>query len=392
VSDDLAQQSAPPQAAPEAIPIDEPEPLPAAFVQLTEITATPQDAADAIERRDSLGRIPVVVRIRRQPPIRIEWIIIALALGASALFPPVPLELRLLVLVLAIAAVLIGLLSRLFMRVPPGTVGLVVMGGRHERVVTEGVHRVNPMVALSHLISTREIAFDVPVNEVRSSDGVGVSVDLMLSLQVADPVKFAYSVSTGDSDQLVHAAAQDAVRTMVRGIEALNALDLGADQAAILREVIDAKLGAYGLDARSVSFTRVTLPPAFTASLEARRLSVVQLAEQSEAYTLEKRRLADHASLVNQEAEARRSAVEHEAAAEALRLEKLEERLAANPHAAQYDMEMSRVRIAQQLAGNSRAVVSLGATDLMSSLLVARESADANAVPAAVPDGAASSA
>ena len=386
MSDDLAQQSAPSNETPEAIPIDEPEPLPAAFVQLTEITATPQDAADAIERRDSLGRIPVVVRIRRQPPIKIEWIIIALVLAASGLFPPVPLELRLLVWALAIVAVVVGLLSRLFLRVPPGTVGLVVKGGRHSSVITEGVHRVSPMVALSHLVTTREIAFDVPVNEVRSSDGVGVSVDLMLSLQVSDPVRFAYSVSTGDSDQLVHAATQDAVRTLVRGIEAMNALDLGADQAATLREVIDAKLDAYGLDARNVSFTRVTLPVAFTSSLEARRLSVVQLAEQSEAYALERRRLADHASLVNQEAEARRSAVEHEAAAEALRLAKMEERLAANPHAAQYDMEMSRIKVAQQLAGNSRAVVSLGATDLMSSLLVAREAADAGAVPAAAPD------
>ena len=297
MSDDLAQQSAPSIEAPEAIPIDEPEPLPAAFVQLTEITATPQDAMDAIERRDSLGRIPVVVRIRRQPPIKVEWIVIAMVLAASGLLPPVPLELRVLVFVLAVVAVLIGLVSRLFLRVPPGTVGLVVKGGRHDRVVTEGVHRVNPMVALSHLVSTREIAFDVPVSEVRSSDGVGVSVDLMLGLRVADPVKFAYSVSTGDADQLVHAAAQEAVRTMVRGIEALSALDLGGEQAAILREAIDTKLGTYGIGAHSVSFTRVTLPAAFTSSLEARRLSVVQLAEQSEAYTLERRRLADHASL-----------------------------------------------------------------------------------------------
>ena len=387
MSDDLAQQSAPPQATPEAIPIDEPEPMPAAFVQLTEITATPQDAADAIERRDSLGRVPVVVRIRRQPPIKIEWLVLALALGASGLLPPMPTALRVLVFVLALVAVLIGLLSRLFVRVPPGSVGLLVKGGRHDSVIPEGVRRVNPVVALSHLVATREIAFDVPVSEVRSSDGVGVGVDLMLSLQVADPVRFAYSVSTGDADQLVHAAAQEAVRTMVRGIEALGALDLGIEQAAVLREAIDAKLDAYGLDARSVSFTRVTLPPAFTASLEARRLSVVQLAEQSEAYALERRRLADHASLISQEAEARRNAVEHEAASEALRLAKMEERLAANPHAAQYDMEMSRIRIAQQVAGNSRAVVSLGATDLVSSLLVARESAGANAAASTGPDG-----
>ena len=72
-----------------------------------------------------------------------------------------------------------------------------------------------------------------------------------------------------------------------------------------------------------------------------------------------------------------------EAAAEELRLAILEERIGANPNAARYDLELSRIRLAQQLAGNSRAVVSLGATD-MSSLLVAREAVVASAAADAV--------
>ncbi len=126
---------------------------------------------------------------------------------------------------------------------------------------------------------------------------------------------------------------------------------------------------AYGIDVSNVAFTRITLPTALTDSLEARRLASLQLAEQAETSLLDKRRLADHAALISQEAASRRSAVEYEAAAEALRLAMLEERIGANPNAARYDLELSRIRVAEQLAGNSRAVVSLGATDLMSSLL-----------------------
>ena len=137
-----------------------------------------------------------------------------------------------------------------------------------------------------------------------------------------------------------------------------------------------------------MAFTRVTLPAALTDSLEARRLASLQLAEQAESYALDKRRLADQAALVSQEAESRRSAVEYEAAAEALRLAMLEERIGANPNAARYDLEISRIRVAEQLAGNSRAVVSLGATDLMSSLLVAREAVVANATADAADAGA----
>ena len=121
------------------------------------------------------------------------------------------------------------------------------------------------------------------------------------------------------------------------------------------------------------------------ASVEARRLAAVQLIEEEQNFVLEQRRISDRASLLSQEAEARRSAIEHEAAGEAIRLARLEERLAASPRAATYDLETSRLRVAQQLAGNSRAVVSVGGGQLLADLLVAREAA---AVPAGDEPGA----
>ena len=231
-----------------------------AYIQLTEAEATPLDAADAIERRDQYGRVPIVVRIRRQPPINPIWILLAIGLAASGLFLPLEAALRAMIIVGAVVALVVGIISRLFIRVPPGSVGLVVKSGRHDRVLTPGIRRVSPIVALSHLVTTREIAFDVPVSEVRSADGVGVAVDVLLTLRIADPVKFAYAITPGDADQFVQAACQDAVRTLVRGIEAMSALDLNSTQSDSLRQVIDPKLDAYGIDVSNVAFTRVTLP------------------------------------------------------------------------------------------------------------------------------------
>ena len=343
------------------------------YIQLTEVEATPMDAAEAIERRDSYGRVPVLVRIRRQPPINPVWLLVAIGLAASGLFLPLVAALQAIIIVGAVVAVVVGIISRLMIGVPSGSVGLVLKAGRHDRVFAAGNHWVLPLFALSHLITTREVAFDVPVNEVRSADGVGVAVDVLLTLRIADPVKFAYAITPGDADQFVQAACQDAVRTLVRGIEAMSALDLNSTQSDSLRKVIDPKLEAYGIDVSNVAFTRVTLPAALTDSLEARRLASLQLAEQAETSLLDKRRLADAAALVAQQAESRRASVEFEAVAEAVRLEKLEERIAANPNAARYDLETARLRVAEQLAGNSRAVVSLGGGDLFSSLLLARE-------------------
>ena len=344
-----------------------------AYIQLTETDATPLDAADAIERSDSYGRVPVLVRIRRQPPINPVWLLVAIGLAASGLFLPLVAALRAMIIVGAVAALVVGIISRLVIRVPSGSVGLVVKAGRHDRVFAAGNHWVLPFYALSHLVTTREVAFDVPVNEVRSTDGVGVAVDTLLTLRIADPVKFAYSITPSDADQLVQASCQDAVRTLIRGIEAMSALDLGSAQAAGMREVIDPKLAAYGIDVSGVAFTRVTLPAALTDSLEARRLASLQLAEQTETYALDRRKIADQAALIAQEAQSRIAAVEHEATAEALRLAKMEERILANPNAARYDFESAQLRVAEHLAGNSRAVVSLGAGDVFPRLLLARE-------------------
>jgi regulator of protease activity HflC (stomatin/prohibitin superfamily) len=354
------------------------------YIQLVEAEAAPLEAADALERRDAYGRVPVIVRIRRQPPINPIWILVAIGLTASGAFLPIAVAFRAMIIVAAVVAVIAGIISRLFVRVPPGSVGLVVKAGRHQKVLPEGNHVVNPTVALSHVVTTRDIAFDVPVTEVRSSDGVGVTVDVLLTLKISDPVRFAYSITPGDADQFVQASCQDAVRMLVRGIEAMSLLDLGAAEADTLRSVVDPKLDAYGIDIMGVAVTRVTLPTALTDSLEARRLASLQLAEQTDTFALSRRRLADQTSLVAQEAESRRAAVEWEAAAEALRLAKLEERIAANPNAARYDLEAARLRVAQQLAGNSRAVVSLGGGDLFANMLLTRE---AEPSPAASPAG-----
>ena len=362
-----------------------------AYVQIVEVTAGPIEAAEAIEQPDEQGRIPVLVRIRRQPPINPIWILIAIGLAASGLFLPLVTALRAIIIVLAVVAVIVGLTSRLFMRIPPGSVGLVAKSGRHSAVLENGIHRVNPLLALTHLVTTRELAFDVPVAAVRSIDGVNVNVDLVLTLGIGDPVKLAYSITTSDLDEFIHATSQEAVRLLIRRMEALNALDLGADEASLLRTAIDAKLAAYGVNVRNVAFTRVLLPEAITASLEARRLATIQLSEEQENFALEERRLNDRANLVALDQESRRKALELESLAEALRFEKMEERLTAYPTAARYDVEMQRLKVAQQLAGNSRAVVSLGGSDLVAGLLTAQqaggqaaaEASAATTVPAA---------
>jgi regulator of protease activity HflC (stomatin/prohibitin superfamily) len=352
------------------------------YRQIIESEAGPLEVGEAIELADAYGRVPVVVRVHRQPPINPIWILLAIGLGASGLFLPLFLAVRAIIIVAAVAVLIFGILARLIMRIPPGTVGLVAQAGRHHAVLNAGVRWVRPTLALTHVVTTRELAFDVPVAAVRSADGVNVNVDLVLTLGIDDPVKFAYQITSGDLDEFIHASCQEAVRLLVRGIEALAALDLGEAAADRLRQSIDAKLAAYGVGVRAVAFTRVLLPEALTASLEARRLASIQLSEEKENYALDERRLTDRANLLALEQESRHAQLELEAQAEALRLGKLEERLARYPLAARYDLEWQRLKVAQQLAGNTRAVVSLGGGDLVANLLAVQQ-AGATETPAA---------
>ena len=368
MSDDLAR----------AVPAIDPATLEAVagsrpWVQITEASASPADAGDVLETADDYGRVPVVVRIRRVPPIRVEALLLAALLVASGIFVPISIELRGILILGAVLAVVLGLANRIVIRVPAGSVGLVLRGGTYRATLTNGVHRVSPNVLLSHIVTTRELGFDVPVTEVLSADGVGVVVDVLLTLGIEDHAKLVYNITTGDLDQLLHAASRDAVRGLVRETAALDALDFGGEAAERLRAAIDAKLAAYGVVCRAVTFTRIQLPGPIAASLEARRLAAVQLAEEQESHTLNLRRLADRATLIAQEQESRQRTVELEAAAEAKRLESLEKRLTSYPRAAAYDLETGRLKVAQQLAGNSRAVVNVGGGDLVSGLLTVHE-------------------
>jgi len=243
------------------------------WVQITETSAALADAGEALETADAYGRVPVVVRIRRIPPIRIEALIIAVVLLASGVVIPVGIELRGLLVLGAIVAVVVGLASRLMIRVPAGSVGLVMRGGKHRTTLPNGIHRVAPNVLLSHIITTRELGFDVPVTQVPSADGVGITVDALLTLGIVDHAKLVYNITTGDLDQLLHATAQDAVRALVRSTAALDALDFGEAAAEGLRTAIDAKLATYGVVCRNVTFTRIQLPVPIAESLEARRLA-----------------------------------------------------------------------------------------------------------------------
>jgi regulator of protease activity HflC (stomatin/prohibitin superfamily) len=353
---------------------------PPPYIQLVAASArTEPEASALLTAPDAQGRLPVMVHIGGSGTLRWEPAAAAVVVIGFVVIVAPPPGFYIGLLVVAAVMVIISLASRLFIRIPEGAAGLVSRAGRYVKTMDPGNHTVMPWFSLTHLVTRREIVFDTPVASAATADGVRVDLDALVTMRITDPHLFVYDISVSDFDQFAQAATQDAVRGLVRQTAALDTLDLGPDQAATLMAALTIQTGAFGVEIKNAAFTRVALPADLTASLEAQRLAAVQLAEEAERFTLNQRQQANRAALEAQDEEQRRASVEQEASVEDLRLKRLEARIKANPEAARYDLELQRIRVAEKLAGNTRAVVGFGGgTDLTSTILGAAE-ADAEA-------------
>ena len=204
-----------------------------AYIQLTEAEATPLDAADAIERRDSVRPRPGP---RADPPPAADQPRLAARRDRPRRLRPVP----------AAGRRPAGHHHRGGGRrrswsgssrgcssaCPPGSVGLVVEGGpprpRPHRRATTGSARSSPCPTWSPRARSPSTS-----RSARSAPRTASAWPWTCSSRCGSRIrsKFAYSITPGDADQFVQAACQDAVRTLVRGIEAMSALDLDSTQS-----------------------------------------------------------------------------------------------------------------------------------------------------------------
>jgi regulator of protease activity HflC (stomatin/prohibitin superfamily) len=351
------------------------------YTQLTQVRVPLHEAADAFAQRDASGRIPIVVVPRRLGRLGNQFVaagLLAILAGVaasilldSAIYVPLALP-------IGLALVILGFYRSFIVRIPEGANGLLTRAGRYYKTIGSGTNVVPPWIPVSHLVTRREIPFDVPVLEASTQDNVRANVDTLITFTISDPYRFVYSIAADDFDQVFQAACQDGLRKMVRHITSDQVIDLVQHDVIDLREALSAEVEAYGVTISKVVITYAQPPAEFMHSLEARQLAAVQQAEQAERQALAQRRQANTEALLRQEviarvererdqlqlriqqAEARRRVVELEAETEALRLARLEERLRSYPLAAQYEWESDQLSVARALAGNTRAVVQVG--------------------------------
>ena len=371
-------------------------------LQLAQIRVPLEQAGEAFETQDASGRTPIVLLPRRNLRVRVD----VLALAAAAL----------LVFLLALlfdwsstvsivsvtAAVILAILasvSAFFVRVPEGTTALLVQGGSHKGTLGPGTHVVTPLVIVSHIITRRQIPFDLPTFEAPTRDNVTATMDGLLTFVIDDPVRFVYAIAAPDFDLVLQAACRDGLRSLLRQLNWAQVLDIGRDQVEILQRQIEDHVESYGVKIGHLNITRASPHADFLASEEARQLAAVQRAEQMERHNLAQLRLQDEQELERvrvaaaierdrerlqaqiHQAEIRRRAAEIDADTQQFRLSHLEELLTRYPHAAEWEWQSEQLTVARALAGNNRSVLHLGRAADVVTTLWPDNTTEANAEP-----------
>ena len=359
---------------------------PGPYVQLTQIRVPLDEAADAFSTPDAAGRLPIVLLTGERSRIRNEFVLAGLIVLAIGLLFDIELQYRATFTSIAAVLIFLGIFRSLMVRVPESSVALLLQRGRFTKSIGPGTHWMLPTIVVSHLVTRREIPFDVPAASVPTKDGVRVDVDVLLTFGIDTPERFVFNIAAPDFDAVCQASSQEAIRHLVRSVNFQDVLDLAGAESDQLRKQIGTDLESYGVAIRQVVVTMVRPPASYMESLEARQLAAIQRAEQEQTHALEQKRQADREQLDRQRVTATRELLDLEAANESLRLQRLEERIKAYPDAARYDLDTTRLGVARALAGNSRTMLHIGEPgDLAAAIFPPEEIAAPVAPPKAAP-------
>jgi regulator of protease activity HflC (stomatin/prohibitin superfamily) len=364
------------------------------YSQLTQQTVPLEQAATAFTTKDESGRIPIVVVPDRPFRLKIEIIGLGLILLIAGTAGGAYLNSNLLIgisVVFGLLMIALGVYRSYYLRIPEGVQALLAKGGRYSATIGSGPQVLPPWIAITHLITRREIPFEVPVMEAPTRDNVRANINTLITFVISEPYRFVYNISTDDFDMVFQAVCQDTIRSMIREIGSEQVNDLVLQDHAKLRENLNNKMEPYGVSIMRINIISAQPPADFMLSQEAQKLAELQQAEQAERQALAMRRQTDEDALARQRviaqverereelqlevqrAETQTRVVELEARAEALRLAELEERLKQYPAAMEWEWAGTQLNVIQALAANSRVVIQVGDADMLVRSLIMRD-------------------
>lgn len=352
--------------------------------QLTQVRVPLERASEAFSTRDESGRIPIVVIAERGIRVSSSLLLAAAILFVAGIFGDTIFRTSLLTPLGIVASLLIVSLigfNATRVRIYEGMNALLARAGRYTRTIGAGLYFLPPWIAVTHLVTRREIPFTVPVEDAPTQDNVRALVNTLITFTITEPHRFVFNISADDFDLVLYAACQHEMRRMIRSISSEQINDLPRFDLTQLRQTLSEQMSTFGITIMKVSITYAQPPPDFVRSQEARELAAFQQRELDERQALAVRRQENANDLALERAlavvarerdvlqaqikkeEARKELVGLEASVAERRLALLEKRLKQFPNAAKWERVSEQLAVARSLAGNARTILQLGNSD-----------------------------
>lgn len=378
------------------------EPFATEAPQLTQVRVPLERAAEAFSTRDENGRIPIVVICEREIRVLSSLLMAAGLVIVAGIFADTLFRTSLLTPLGIVAGLLLVALvafnaSRV--RIYEGMNALLVRAGRYTRTIGSGFYLLPPWIAVTHLVTRREIPFTVPIEDAPTKDNVRALVNTLITFTITEPHRFVFNISADDFDLVLHAACQHEMRRMIRAIMSDQINDLPRFDLTQLRQLLSEQMEAFGIIIRKVSITFAQPPADFVQSQQGRELAVFQQKELEERQALavqrqenandlalerEIARVARESQVIQaqmKKEEARRELVTLEASVAERRLALLEERLRKFPNAVKWERFIEQLAVMRALAGNARTILQLGDSDEILRAVLLQESMSPAAAP-----------
>lgn len=145
-----------------------------------------------------------------------------------------------------------------YVSVPDGCKGIKYRGDRVVGVVGPGRHYCNPCTESISILQTGKVEaghFETKSN--RSSDGIDLDVDTLVTWNVSDVVTYVTRQTRGSETAVVGALTLEAVRQLIASQSADQFIVAGPEHSMQIRDALNIQLSAYGLTALTVALVDI---------------------------------------------------------------------------------------------------------------------------------------
>jgi len=150
--------------------------------------------------------------------------------------------------------------------------GAAIDGDKEDGTWSSGFHWLSPFSEVHRLVTKQLVVFDAPVKDVRTSDRIPVSIDVLVAFQITQAKEFVFNLGPEKFDDLLRAAQDEAIREIANETPVDSVQNIHGLSTQHIIDSMNEKFDRYGVTVRSFTVKSVTIPEDLATDYEDRTL------------------------------------------------------------------------------------------------------------------------